>query len=944
MADNNILIRVTGEADLSEAQLQIKELSNRSKELEAQMLKTAQAEREDAASIKALGLSGKELQQALAKNAEHYRGLRKEMQDQVSANEKNIKSLKQMVNSTNAMNGVGTKLTQQIRAIREQLMQMEMAGDTSSQAFIDLSVRAAELTDQMGDTQQQINILASDTKNLDAAMSVGSGIAGAFSAATSAAALLGGESEELQEAFLKVQAALAVLNGVQQVANVLNKDSAANVVIRTALQKLLNKEKTKEATLTATNTAATVAETAAKGASATATTAATAATWSFNAALLANPVMLIVAGVAALVAGLAYLFSAMSKNAEEQRNFNGIMEETEKRIKNIGDSSDYAAKLAEAEGKKWKEVAKIQEKGIADQVNAAARSYNKMLALKKAADGDISDEEQEHMDNMLEIYKSKSEELTKFRQDVHVREVAERVKANKEKEEKEKEAAQKRREEIKEAEEQLKDTRIALMKDSTAQEIAQIERDFQKKISAIKGNSKAEIALRKALTEQMNREIAKVQADAALELQKLNEENDLKLVELYGGEDLYEAKKDHLTTMAELDAKAVQNSTDNAELKKAKVLAIENKLQEDLKALQNEHSANTIAKTTAQANNRIAAEENAAIAILNSENATNEQIKQARETLAAHDKNIRQVRMDEINAQYQAGLISEEEFQDAKLDIEREALEEQAEILAEQRAQQQELAMTILQGIGDLANEVFGAIQDHIQRELESLDEMYTTDAQEAKEDANKKYISEKELEDKKIALKRKAAAAEKASAVFSIGLNTAMAIMQAIAQFGPPPSPMGIAGIAIASVLGATQLAIALAKPLPQYAKGRKGGAGEYALVGEKGPELMYIPQGASIVPNNKLHDSKQWVNYGLPAVPTFDKPIINDSVDPLLMMSIMGYMIDYDRLGKAVGTYVRMPKQKAVTVNVDSSGITISENGNSHTYLNQKYTGSWS
>ena len=941
MADNNILIKITSETDLSEAQLQIKELSNRSKELEAQMLKTAQAEKEDAASIKALGLSEKELQTALQKNAEYYRSLRKEITDQAVANEKNIKSLKQLVSNSNAMNGVGTKLTQQIRAIREQLMQMEMAGDTSSQAFIDLSVKAAQLTDQMGDTQQQINILASDTKNLDAAMSVGSGLAGVFNAATSAAALLGGESEELQEAFLKVQAALAVLNGVQQVANVLNKDSAANVVIRTALQKLLNKEKTKEATLTATNTTATVAETAAKGASTTATTAATAATWSFNAALLANPVMLIVAGVAALVAGLAYLFSAMSKNAEEQRNFNGIMKETEKLIKDTGDASGYAAKLAEAEGKSWKEVSKIEEKGLIEQLNASARAYNKMLAAKKAANGRISDEEQEHMDNMLEIYKSKSEELTKFRQDVHVREVAERVQQNKEKLEKEKEAAEKRKQEIKDAEEKLKDARIALMEDATEQEIAQIKLSYQRKINEIKGNAKAEIELRKALADQMNKEVAAVQKKADNELLKLREQNDMKLIELYGGEDLFTAKKDHLTAMADIEIKAINESIDNAELKKEKITAIERKLQEDLKALQNEKSAKDIAKTTAQANNRIAAEENAALAILNSENATNEQIKQARETLAAHDKNLRQVRMDELNAQYQAGLISEEEFQGAKLDIEREALEEQAEILAQQRVTQQELAMTILQGIGDLANEVFGAIQDHIQSELEALDEMYTTDAQEAKENNQKKYISEKELEDKKLALKRKAAIAEKASAVFSIGLNTAMAVMSALST--QPFMPLGLAMAVVAGAMGAAQLAIALSKPLPQYAKGRKGGAGEFALVGEKGPELMYVPAGASIVPNHKLNKPQDWVNYGLPKVPSFAEPIINGNVDRELMNGMLGYMIDYDRLGKAVGANVRIPKQKTVTVNVDRSGITISDNGNTHTYLNQKYTGAW-
>ena len=242
-----------------------------------------------------------------------------------------------------------------------------------------------------------------------------------------------------------------------------------------------------------------------------------------------------------------------------------------------------------------------------------------------------------------------------------------------------------------------------------------------------------------------------------------------------------------------------------------------------------------------------------------------------------------------------------------------------------------------------MANEIFGAIQDHIQSELEALDEMYTTDAQEAKESNQKKYISEKELEDKKLALKRKAAIAEKASAAFSIGLNTAMAIMQAIAQFGPPPSPMGIAGIAMASALGVAQLAIALSKPLPQYAKGRKGGKGEFALVGEKGPELMYIPSGASIVPNNKLNTPNEWVNYGLPKVPSFAEPIINGSVDKELLNGMLGYMIDYDRLGRAVGANVRIPKQKTVTVNVDRSGITINDNGNLHTHLNQKYTGAW-
>ena len=47
MADQNIIVRVTGETDLNEAQLQLREMTNRSKELEAQMRNLAKAEAED---------------------------------------------------------------------------------------------------------------------------------------------------------------------------------------------------------------------------------------------------------------------------------------------------------------------------------------------------------------------------------------------------------------------------------------------------------------------------------------------------------------------------------------------------------------------------------------------------------------------------------------------------------------------------------------------------------------------------------------------------------------------------------------------------------------------------------------------------------------------------------------------------------------------------------
>lgn len=130
-----------------------------------------------------------------------------------------------------------TTLVTQLRALKQELTILEGAGKAGSKAFEDLAVKAGKLQNALGDTQQRIRILASDTKNLDAALSLATGLAGSFALVQGAAALFGDENEELQKSLLKVQASLAILNGLQAVAATLNKDSAASVVILSAAQK-----------------------------------------------------------------------------------------------------------------------------------------------------------------------------------------------------------------------------------------------------------------------------------------------------------------------------------------------------------------------------------------------------------------------------------------------------------------------------------------------------------------------------------------------------------------------------------------------------------------------------------------------------------------------------------------------------------------------------------
>lgn len=950
--EQNILIKVTGEADLTQSQLQMRELNNRGKELEEQMRNLAKAEKEDIAAAKKRIAEGKEEASVIQEILQYRKEQKTAIQQEIAANEKAISSLKKNISTMNAMQGAGGKLMTQIRAIREQLAQMELAGDTSSQAFIDLSVTAAKLSDQMGDTQRQIAILASDTKNLDAALSVGTGVAGAFNAATSAAALLGGESEALQQAFLKVQAALAVLNGVQQVATAFNKDSAAQVVLRTALTKLFVKEKQKQTVATAAATTATEAETTAEIAGAAAQTAQTGATklatsaWAkFTAVLLANPLAWVAALVAAAAAGIYYLAKSFDDSADRAERMNNVLATSSKRLQTLKEDAEFESKILQLQGKSEEELLEKRIAAARERVKLADEAYDTMQREYVNARRH-NDDMQQAMDDAIKNQQDAWADLNALNQErtllIYKQEAEQRKAAD--------EYAKQRRADIAEAEKQLADTRIALMADGAEKEIARINLDYDRKIATIKGQSAAETELRTQLETQRQEAIAKVREKLAADereqmraLEQMRLENDAKMAESLGGEYLYETRKEVLEKQAELEIAAINESEKNEEMKAEKIIAVNARLKSDLQALEKQRSESVVADVRMEAEMRVKEAENAAIAILNSETSTAEQVKAARETLASHDRNLRDIRMQELQAQYERGLVDEQEFQDKRLDIEREALEAEAEMIAARSAQTQELLNGVLSFVSDMANEVFGAISDHIQQQLDDLNEYYTTDAEEAKEDAKKKYLSEKEMEDKKLELKRKAAAVEKAEAAFNIAMNTAMAIMRIWADV--PKVDFGattIALTALASALGATQLAMVLAKPLPKYAKGRKGGKGEFAMVGERGAEMMYIPEGASIVPHNKIGSPETWGDYGVPSPVIPPHPSVEEALTQFAVMQQL-LSVDYDRLGKAVADNIKIPTPKTVNVSVSRSGVTVTDGGDTHTYLNRKYQGTW-
>ena len=118
-----------------------------------------------------------------------------------------------------------TSAKQRLRELQKTLIDMSLAGQEGTKAFKQMEEEAGKLKDQIGDTSQRIKTLASDTVRIDTVVSAVQGITAGFQIAQGAAALFGSENEDLQKSLLKVQGAMALATGVQQVANLLNKDS-----------------------------------------------------------------------------------------------------------------------------------------------------------------------------------------------------------------------------------------------------------------------------------------------------------------------------------------------------------------------------------------------------------------------------------------------------------------------------------------------------------------------------------------------------------------------------------------------------------------------------------------------------------------------------------------------------------------------------------------------
>ena len=214
-------------------------------------------------------------------------------------------------------------LKKQLRDLTALMAKMNLDNMVDNDVFVTMTAKAAEMKDALGDASQAIRLMSSDTAKLDATIEGFQVLAGAAGVVTGVMGTLGTENERLQQAMLKVQSVISVMNGVQQIANALNKDSILMLRLKQLWQTANNALTATSTSETEKNTASTTVNTAASVVNTTSTKKDTIAQKAWNVvkaiskALLGDFTGLLIVGAGAL---LTYALATGDSTDEEKKS------------------------------------------------------------------------------------------------------------------------------------------------------------------------------------------------------------------------------------------------------------------------------------------------------------------------------------------------------------------------------------------------------------------------------------------------------------------------------------------------------------------------------------------------------------------------------------------------------------------------------------------------
>ena len=219
---------------------------------------------------------------------------------------------------------------QELAALKTQMDNLEEGTAEYNAAF----ARAAEVTHTLQERQEMLRYSAADLgTQLDNVVSIGSSMAAGFNAINAVMTLTGNESEDVQKAMLKLQAGIALVQGLQGLEGMTKRvrgliDGLTGMIFKTQ----------ETTTALATNTVAVEANATAQEANTVATAGATVATKAFQKALVATGIGAIVVLIGTLIAHWEDLKDMIGLSNEKLESFRAFMDKAREAIVGVANA------------------------------------------------------------------------------------------------------------------------------------------------------------------------------------------------------------------------------------------------------------------------------------------------------------------------------------------------------------------------------------------------------------------------------------------------------------------------------------------------------------------------------------------------------------------------------------------------------------------------------
>ena len=822
-----------------------------------------------------LNAESKQLTSSLSKLQEEYVLLigsgnkaSKAFKDNVAAQAQLKSQIAEVVNQQRQLNEAygqtdqkQKSLTGQLRALKQELATLEQEGKDNTEQFQQLTLQAAKLEDQIGDTRERVRVLASDTFKFDAAVGAVQGLAAGFEVAQGVAALFGEENQDLQEAINKTTAAIAIANGVQQLAAQITGQGATKLFLLSAAQK---------ANAFATNLASNALKT-------------------FRGALAATGVGALVVALGAVVAYWDDIKAAISGVSDEQEALNAKAAADVTAQQNKLDAIGNQENILRLQGKSEEDILKLKI-AQTDEVIAATEESIRQQQITLEAQLEAERRNRQILSGILQFataplqaviegidfisQKLSGEKLIDF----NIGDSLASLVFDPEEVEAEGRAS------IAEAQKQLET--LKNQRAGFQLSIQQANKDAAtKNRDAANDAAKKEKEDRDKAREELRKAEEEAFKNTLTEQERLLNENNEKVIELErnfrearfkaGSQEAITAEKqlgdaiaqiraEEAKKLAELDKKDLQESQDKA-LQAAKASA-DATLQQQIEALQKQQAIELAnAEKLGADKKEITERYGKEIAALNEQLAQSEfntkvNTLKALEVIegSSLDRRIELINLEAEKRREEArkNIKDAEELSTALELINAEtnaAIREENKKTAQEQVDNffnitNEVA-DIIGGLAELQKEQSENRISDIQAQSEAELEAINSSAESEIDKQRKREALELRTNRAIAAEKIKQAKLEKAISLFDIAINTAAAVSKAVAQ---SPLTFGLPWSAFALAQGAIQAAIVSSKPLPKFKKGGMIGGKSH----EAGGTVIEAERGEFVV--NKKSVSK--------------------------------------------------------------------------------------